>query len=248
MFFKKISETIILSCTLCKYILFVVVPYLNSRNNILGINYYTCCSFHSFFFFVTVLLNYKVFNFCYFSFLHRIKIMFNFIWDWLRLVLPLSGKERRCQGLTGKYKCTWYQVYTMQKIQVKICTCEGNILTGLMISGILSLRPEVLKCSYEGKVFYVQVQREDVSTKSTRSFGFYVTDGWCWPSSFFCILMDWDNNNGKEKRIETMPMSSGPERTNLINKRFLYCQEKFSFMDVLPLIVFPIVFGHGNVC
>ena len=46
-----------------------------------------------------------------------------------------------------------------------------------MISGFLSLRPEVLKCSYEGKVFYVQVQKEDVSTRSTRSFGFYVTDG-----------------------------------------------------------------------
>ena len=65
----------------------------------------------------------------------------------------------------------------MQKIQLKICTCQGNILTGFMISGFLSLRPEVLKCSYEGKVFYVQVQREDVSTRSTRSFGFYVSDG-----------------------------------------------------------------------
>lgn len=93
------------------------------------------------------------------------------------MVLPLSGKERRCQGLTGKYKCTLYQVYNVQKIQVKICMCQGNILTRLMISGILSLRPEVLKCSYEGKVFYVQVQREDVSTRSRRSFRFYVTDG-----------------------------------------------------------------------
>ena len=52
--------------------------------------------------------------------------------------------------------------------------------------------------------------------------------------------MDWDkvevNNNAKEKRIETMPMSSGPERTNLVNKRFLYGQEKFALMDVLQLI------------
>ena len=203
--------------------------------------------FSHFFFFVSVLLNYKVFNCCYFSFLHRIKIMFNFIWDWLRLVLPLSEKERRCQGLTGKYKCTLYRVYNMQKIQLKICTCQGNILTGFMISGFLSLRPEVLKCSYEGKVFYVQVQREDVSTRSTRSFGFFVSDGWYWPSSFFYILMDWDkvevNNNAKEKRIETMPMSSGPERTNLVNKRFLYGQEKFSLMDVLQLICFLLFLG-----
>ena len=35
-----------------------------------------------------------------------------------------------------------------------------------------------------------------------------------------------------------MPMSSGPERTNLIIKRFLYGQEKFSLMDVLQLICF----------
>ena len=71
------------------------------------------------------------------------------------------------------------QVYIMQKIQVKICTCQCNIRTGLMISGFLSLRPEVLKCSYEGKVFYVQVQKEDVSTRSKRSFRFYryVSDG-----------------------------------------------------------------------
>ena len=63
--------------------------------------------------------------------------------------------------------------------------------------------------------------------------------------------MDWDkvevDNNAKEKRIETMPMSSGPERTNLINKRFLYGQEKFSLMDVLQLIFFTIAFGYGNV-
>ena len=44
------------------------------------------------------------------------------------------------------------------------------------------------------------------------------------------------NNNEKEKRIETMSMSSGPERTNLINKRFLYGQEKFSLINVLQLI------------
>ena len=59
--------------------------------------------------------------------------------------------------------------------------------------------------------------------------------------------MDWDkvevNNNAKEKRIETMPMSSGPERTNLVNKRFLYGQEKFSLMDVLQLICFLLFLG-----
>ena len=64
---------------------------------------------------------------------------------------------------------------------------------------------------------------------------------------FFCILMDWDkvevNNNAKEKRIETMPMSSGPERTNLVNKRFLYGQETFSLMNVLQLICFLLFLG-----
>ena len=66
----------------------------------------------------------------------------------------------------------------------------------------------------------------------------------------------------QKKRIETMPMSSGPERTDLINKRFLYGQEKFLLMDVLKILIwsrkvflggcvavnfFPIVFGYGNV-
>ena len=59
--------------------------------------------------------------------------------------------------------------------------------------------------------------------------------------------MDWGkvevNNNAKEKRIETMPMSSGPERTNLVNKRFLYGQEKFALMDVLQLICFLLFLG-----
>ena len=59
--------------------------------------------------------------------------------------------------------------------------------------------------------------------------------------------MDWDkvevNNNAKEKRIETIPMSSGLERTNLVNKRFLYGQEKFSLMDVLQLICFLLFLG-----
>ena len=40
-----------------------------------------------------------------------------------------------------------------------------------------------------------------------------------------------------------MPMSSGPERTNLVNKRFLYGQEKFALMDVLQLICFLLFLG-----
>ena len=40
-----------------------------------------------------------------------------------------------------------------------------------------------------------------------------------------------------------MPMSSGPERTDLINKRFLYGQEKFFLMDVLQLIFFLLFLG-----
>ena len=40
-----------------------------------------------------------------------------------------------------------------------------------------------------------------------------------------------------------MSMSSGPERTNLINKRFLYGQEKFSLINVLQLIFFLLFLG-----
>ena len=40
-----------------------------------------------------------------------------------------------------------------------------------------------------------------------------------------------------------MPMSSGPERTNLVNKRFLYGQETFSLMNVLQLICFLLFLG-----
>lgn len=40
-----------------------------------------------------------------------------------------------------------------------------------------------------------------------------------------------------------MLMSSGPERTNLVNKRFIYGQEKFSLMDVSQLIFFLLFLG-----
>lgn len=40
-----------------------------------------------------------------------------------------------------------------------------------------------------------------------------------------------------------MPVSRGPERTDLINKRFLYGQEKFFLMDVLQLIFFLLFLG-----
>ena len=40
-----------------------------------------------------------------------------------------------------------------------------------------------------------------------------------------------------------MLISSGPEQTNLADKRFLYGQEKFSLMDVLQLICFLLFLG-----
>ena len=41
-----------------------------------------------------------------------------------------------------------------------------GVFHGTILFFFLFCRPEIVKCTYEGKVFYVQVQREDVSWNS----------------------------------------------------------------------------------